>query len=112
VASGAWPTIAPVTTSLVVLRRSRRIALRQPRHLDELERAHAMRTACVTSRGLEVSTHELHDQTIDIVWRHPSLSLHEARALAVDLFAQPDVVAGSLAGVFHVIVPASALTSR
>ncbi len=71
-----------------------------------------MRTACVTSRGLEVSTHELHDQTIDIVWRHPSLSLHEARALAVDLFAQPDVVAGSLAGVFHVIVPASALTSR
>ena len=68
----------------------------------------------VTSQGLEVSTHPLDDRRIDIVWRHAELSLGTARILAADLFAKPDLVAGSQAGLYHVIIETAELaaTSR
>lgn len=100
----------------VTARRSSRGVLRRPRHLDELDRAHSGSAGMVsvTSQGLEVSTHPLDDRRVDIVWRHAELSLGAARTLAADLFAKPDLVAGSKAGIYHVIVETAELapTSR
>lgn len=98
-------TIGAIVVSLRARQPNR--SVRQPRHLDELERALAMSRTGVrvcTRAGIEVTSHTLPDRRIDVIWSNSSLTLADVTRLARDLFAHPEVVAATRPGMFHVIV--------
>ena len=109
IAAGVLATAA-VT---LVLRRNRR-ELWSPPHLRAIDTSCAQvlrdpNARVETPLGVAISCHALPDGRTDWVLSsmHPAWSAHAARRVAQALWWQPEVVEGRLAGVIHIITPAT-----
>jgi len=72
--------------------------------LDRLARRTAM---CRTRHGVSITCHRLDEIRFDWVMSslHPAWSLDAARRIAMHLWPEFEIVAGSSANVAHIIVP-------
>jgi hypothetical protein len=86
-------------------------AFARGRHLDEIERTVAAlvrqnkHQAALTSSGLKLSARTLPDGTVDVICSHAALTQRRLEHVAATLYAQPRIVPGTTAGLFHVLVP-------